>query len=71
MDVFNIDGGPTNEMICIRKGSMSQASNCNNVLDIPTYPYCWYDQDGETVACGNGVVQCVIGNGYLTFFHTR
>ena len=56
--VFNkedIDSGAESGITCFRKGSMSLAGNLTN-------------QDGESVACDSGVVQCVIGNGYLTFF---
>ena len=56
--VFNkedIDSGAESGITCFRKGSMSTNGTLMN-------------QDGESVACDSGVVQCVIGNGSLTFF---
>ena len=58
--VFNkedIDSGAESGITCFRKRSNSTAGTL-------------MDQDGESVACdsGVGVVQCVIGNGSLTFF---
>ena len=56
--VFNekdIDNGADSGITCFRKGSMSTAGTLMN-------------NNGENVACDSGVVQCVIGNGYLTFF---
>ena len=56
--VFNkedIDSGAESGITCFRNGSSSTAGTLTN-------------QDGESVACDSGVVQCVIGNGSLTFF---
>ena len=56
--VFNkedIDNGTESGITCFRKGSMSTNGTLMN-------------QDGESVACDRGVVQCVIENGSFTFY---
>ena len=56
--VFNenyVDDGPESGITCFRTGSTSTAGTLTNFL-------------GDDVACDNGVVRCVPGNGSLTVY---